>query len=306
MENYIIAMLVFAAFYGMMALGLNLIWGLTGMINLGLVGFFGFGAYVSAMLTRRHFDLPIPSGWIAATILTGLAGCLVALTVARLKGDYLAIVTLGFSEIVRLVASNEIWFTGGTDGISGIPGPWRGKVSPQDFNLIYLGIASVVLAATFWLCQRIRHSPYGRVLRAIRDDDQVAAVAGKNVLAFKVQIFAVGAAIVGLGGAMYGHYNAYIAPEGFVPLITIYVVLALTAGGTGNNLGAVVGALLVVFFLESMRFVVQYIDFLQAVQVAALREFLIGVALIVVLRFRPQGLFPEHAPRFALPSKDAV
>jgi branched-chain amino acid transport system permease protein len=306
MENYIIAMLVFAAFYGMMALGLNLIWGLTGMINLGLVGFFGFGAYVSAMLTRRHFDLPIPSGWIAATILTGLAGCLVALTVARLKGDYLAIVTLGFSEIVRLVASNEIWFTGGTDGISGIPGPWRGKVSPQDFNLIYLGLAAVVLAATFWLCQRIRHSPYGRVLRAIRDDDQVAAVAGKNVLAFKVQIFAVGAAIVGLGGAMYGHYNAYIAPESFVPLITIYVVLALTAGGTGNNLGAVVGALLVVFFLESMRFVVQYIDFLQAVQVAALREFLIGVALIVVLRFRPQGLFPEHAPRFALPSKDAA
>jgi branched-chain amino acid transport system permease protein len=306
MENYIIAMLVFAAFYGMMALGLNLIWGLTGMINLGLVGFFGFGAYVSAMLTRRHFDLPIPSGWIAATILTGLAGCLVALTVARLKGDYLAIVTLGFSEIVRLVASNEIWFTGGTDGISGIPGPWRGKVSPQDFNLIYLGLAAVVLAATFWLCQRIRHSPYGRVLRAIRDDDQVAAVAGKNVLAFKVQIFAVGAAIVGLGGAMYGHYNAYIAPESFVPLITIYVVLALTAGGTGNNLGAVVGALLVVFFLESMRFVVQYIDFLQAVQVAALREFLIGVALIVVLRFRPQGLFPEHAPRFALPPKDAA
>jgi branched-chain amino acid transport system permease protein len=306
MENYIIAMLVFAAFYGMMALGLNLIWGLTGMINLGLVGFFGFGAYVSAMLTRRHFDLPIPAGWVAAAILTGLAGCLVALTVARLKGDYLAIVTLGFSEIVRLVGSNEIWFTGGTDGISGIPGPWRGQVSPQTFNLIYLGIAAVVLAATFWLCQRIRHSPYGRVLRAIRDDDQVAAVAGKNVLGFKVQIFAVGAAIVGLGGALYGHFNAYIAPEGFVPLITIYVVLALTAGGTGNNLGAVVGALLVVFFLESMRFVVQYIDFLQAVQVAALREFLIGIALIVVLRFRPQGLFPEHAPRFAIPGKDAA
>lgn len=297
MENYIVAMLVFAGLYGMMALGLNLIWGLTGMINLGLVGFFGFGAYVSAMLTRRHFDLPIPAGWIAATILTGLAGCLVALTVARLKGDYLAIVTLGFSEVVRLVASNEIRFTGGTDGISGIPGPWRGQVPPATFNLIYLGITVVVVGATYLLCQRIRHSPYGRVLRAIRDDEQVAAVAGKNVLGFKVQIFAVGAAIVGLGGALYGHFNAYIAPEGFVPLITIYVVLALTAGGTGSNTGAIVGSLLVVFFLESMRFVVQYITFLQAVQVAALREFLIGVALIVVLRFRPQGLFPERTPR---------
>jgi branched-chain amino acid transport system permease protein len=302
MENYIVAMLVFAGFYGMMALGLNLIWGMTGMINLGLVGFFGFGAYVSAMLTRRHFDLPIPAGWVAAAILTALAGCLVALTVARLKGDYLAIVTLGFSEIVRLVGSNEIRFTGGTDGISGIPGPWRGSVTPQTFNLIYLGITVVVVAVCFMLCQRIRFSPYGRVLRAIRDDEQVAAVAGKNVLGFKVQVFAVGAAIVGLAGALYGHYNAYIAPEGFVPLITIYVVLALTAGGTGSNVGAVVGALLVVFFLESMRFVVQYIDFLKPVQVAALREFLIGMSLIVVLRFAPRGLFPERTQIYKVPT----
>ncbi|MCC7283750.1 MAG: branched-chain amino acid ABC transporter permease [Acetobacteraceae bacterium] len=294
MENYIVAMLVFAAFYGMMALGLNLIWGMAGMINLGIVGFFGFGAYVSAMLTRRHFELPIPAGWVAATVLTALAGCLVALTVARLKGDYLAIVTLGFAEIVRLVGSNEIWLTGGTDGISGIPGPWRGSVPPQTFNLIYLGIAAVAVGLSFLVCQRIRFSPYGRVLRAIRDDEQVAAVAGKNVLAFKLQVFAVGAAIIGLAGALYGHYNAYIAPDGFVPLITIYVVLALTAGGTGSNTGALAGSLLVVFFMESMRFVVGGIGFLKPVQVAALREFLIGLSLIVVLRFAPQGLFPER------------
>lgn len=294
MENYIVAMLVFAAFYGMMALGLNLIWGMAGMINLGIVGFFGFGAYVSAMLTRRHFELPIPAGWVAATVLTALAGCLVALTVARLKGDYLAIVTLGFAEIVRLVGSNEIWLTGGTDGISGIPGPWRGSVPPQTFNLIYLGIAAVAAGLSFLVCQRIRFSPYGRVLRAIRDDEQVAAVAGKNVLAFKLQVFAVGAAIIGLAGALYGHYNAYIAPDGFVPLITIYVVLALTAGGTGSNTGALAGSLLVVFFMESMRFVVGGIGFLKPVQVAALREFLIGLSLIVVLRFAPQGLFPER------------
>ncbi len=302
MENYIVAMLVFAGFYGMMALGLNLIWGMAGMINLGLVGFFGFGAYVSAMLTRRHFDLPIPAGWVAAAALTALAGCLVALTVARLKGDYLAIVTLGFAEIVRLVASNEIKFTGGTDGISGIPGPWRGSVTPQTFNLIYLGITAVAVGLCWFICQRIRFSPYGRVLRAIRDDEQVAAVAGKNVLAFKVQVFAVGAAIIGFAGALYGHYNAYIAPDAFVPLITIYIVLALTAGGTGSNTGAIVGSLLVVFFLESMRFVVGGIGFLKPVQVAALREFLIGVSLIVVLRFRPNGLIPEKIPFYKVPA----
>ncbi len=301
MENYIVAMLVFAGFYGMMALGFNVIWGQAGMINLGLVGFFGFGAYVSAMLTRRFFDLPIPFGWFAAAMLTALAGCFVALTVARLKGDYLAIVTLGFAEIVRLVGSNEIAFTGGTDGISGIPGPWRGSVSPQTFNLIYLGITAAATAFCWFICQRIRFSPYGRVLRAIRDDEQVAAVAGKNVLRFKLQVFAVSAAILGFAGALYGHYNAFIAPEGFVPLITIYIVLALTVGGTGNNTGAIAGALLVVFFLEGMRFVVGGIGFLKPVQVAALREFLIGAALVVVLRFRPHGLIPERTPTHKVP-----
>ena len=150
--------------------------------------------------------------------------------------------------------------------------------------------------------QRVRHSPYGRVLRAIRDDDQVAAVAGKPVIAFKVEAFAVSAAVLGLAGGLYGHYTSYIAPEGFVPLISIYIVLALTAGGTGTNTGAVVGAFLVVFFLESTRFVTAGLPGLKPVQVAAVREFLIGASLIVVLRFRPGGLIPERIPRHAAPA----
>ena len=298
MENYLIAMAVFGCLYALMALGLNLVWGMTGMINLGLVGFFGFGAYVSALATKRG-GLPIVVGLAAALALTAAAGVVMAMITARLRGDYLAIITLGFSEVVRLVASNEIWLTNGTDGISGIPGPWRGRVTPATFNVIFLVVAVLVVAGAVLVLQRVRHSPYGRVLRAIRDDDQVASVAGKHVIRFKVEAFAVSAGIVGVAGALWGHYTSYIAPEVFVPLVTIYVVLALTAGGTGNNWGAVVGAFLVVFFMEATRFATGWLPGLKPVQVAAVRELLIGASLLVVLRARPAGLLPERLPREA-------
>ena len=296
MENYLVAMATFACFYALLALGLNLVWGMAGMINLGLVGFFGFGAYVSALVTKRA-GMPIAGGLVLALALTGVAGALMALVTARLRGDYLAIITLGFSEVVRLVASNEIWLTNGTDGISGIPGPWRGRVTPETFNLIFLAVAVVIVALVLGVMQRVRHSPYGRVLRAIRDDDQVAAVAGKHVLRFKVEAFAVSAGVLGVAGALWGHYTSFIAPDVFVPLITIYVVLALTAGGTGNNWGALLGAFLVVFFMEGTRFVTASVPGLKAVQVAALREGLIGLSLLVILRLRPAGLLPERLPR---------
>jgi branched-chain amino acid transport system permease protein len=296
MDNYLVAMATFACLYALLALGLNLVWGMAGMINLGLVGFFGFGAYVSALATKRG-GAPIPVGVLLALVLTAAAGAVVALITARLRGDYLAIITLGFSEVVRLVASNEIWLTNGTDGISGIPGPWRGRVTPATFNLIFLGVAAAAVAVAFAVLQRVRHSPYGRVLRAIRDDDQVAAVAGKHVLRFKVEAFALSAGILGVAGALWAHYTSFMAPDVLLPLITIYVVLALTAGGTGNNWGALVGAFLVVFFMEGTRFVTAAVGGLQAVQVAALREGLIGISLLIVLRLRPTGLVPERLPR---------
>ncbi|HEX2440256.1 MAG TPA: branched-chain amino acid ABC transporter permease [Methylomirabilota bacterium] len=291
-------MATFACLYALLALGLNLVWGMAGMINLGLVGFFGFGAYVSALATKR-VGAPIVAGIVAALVLTAAAGCVVALITARLRGDYLAIITLGFSEVVRLVASNEIWLTNGTDGISGIPGPWRGRVTPATFNMIFLLLTAVAVAIAMVVLERVRRSPYGRVLRAIRDDDQVAAVAGKRVIRFKVEAFAVSAGILGVAGALWSHYTSFIAPDVFVPLITIYVVLALTAGGTGNNWGAVLGAFLVVFFMEATRFATGWLPGLKPVQIAAVRELLIGASLLVVLRLRPAGLLPERMPRLA-------
>lgn len=300
MEAYITAMLVFGGIYALMALGLNVIWGLTGMVNLGLVGFFAVGAYASALLTK-YWLWPMPLGWAAAGLAAALAGAIMAVIVARLRGDYLAIVTLGFAEVVRIVASNEVWLTNGTDGISGIPGPWRGAVSPQEFNLIFLALVWGAVLVAFLVLARVSHSPFGRVLRAVREDEDVAAVAGKAVLWFKVRAFCLGAAVLGVAGALYAHYNAYIAPEGFAPLLTIYIVLALTAGGVGAMRGAVLGALLVLLLLEGTRFIAQEIPGVTPVQKAALRESIIALSLILLLRFRPQGLIPERTRTKAAP-----
>ncbi len=176
-------------------------------------------------------------------MLTAAAGAVMALVTARLRGDYLAIITLGFSEVVRLVASNEIWLTNGTDGISGIPGPWRGQVDAGDLQPDLPGARRRGGGrGARRCCSACATRRTGACCAPIRDDDQVAAVAGKPVIAFKVEAFAVSAGVLGLAGALYGHYTSFIAPDGFVPLISIYIVLALTAGGTGNNYGAVLGA----------------------------------------------------------------
>jgi len=299
MENYVIAMAVSAGIYAMMALGVNVMWGFAGMVNLGLVGFFAVGAYVSALLTKAGGAIAL--GMASATIVAAIVGVLVSLVTVRLRGDYLAIVTLGFAETIRIVASNAIGVTNGTDGISGIPGPYRSALSPEAFNLLYLGIVAVIVALTYVCTERLRASPFGRVLRAIRDDEQVAAVAGKHVTLFKVKAFAIGSAALGLAGALYAHYTSYIAPDIFVPLFTLYIKLALLAGGLGNNRGAILGAVAVVFLLEASRFVIPFIPGLSPVQGAALREFGIAALLIVMLRYRPAGLLPERLIELPVP-----
>jgi len=301
MENYLVAMGVSAGIFALMALGLNVIWGMAGLINLGLVGFFAVGAYVSALLTIK-LHLPIAVGILAGTGIAASVGAIVAIVTVRLKGDYLAIVTLGFAETVRIIASNEIWLTNGTDGLSGIAKPFGADLSPVQFNLFYLCLVAALVTVMFVLIDRLSHSPFARVLRAIREDEQVASVAGKHVLLFKIKAFAFGSAALGLAGALYGHYTSFIAPDIFVPLLTLYIKLALLVGGVGNTWGAVVGAIVVVTFLESTRFVTPLIPGLSAVQGAALREFLISVSLIVILRFRSQGILPEAPSHPVVPT----
>jgi branched-chain amino acid transport system permease protein len=298
-------MLSYAAFiatiggiYALLALSLNLVWGSTGLVNLGLAGFFAVGAYASAIATGA--GAPVLFGLLAAIAASITAGLLVTFATLRLRDDYLAIVTLGFAEVVRLIAVNERWLTNGADGISGIRAPFKQTLGTQGFDLFYLGLVSGVVVLAWLMLQRIDRSPYGRTLKAIREDQELAAFAGKPVLRFKFEAFALSAGIAGLAGALYGHYQSYISPDHFQPLITIYIFLAVTAGGIGRPLGAVVGAYAVVLFLETTRFVAAMVPGLEPVQIASVREMLVGAALIAVLRLRPRGMLPEpilKAPR---------
>jgi len=293
MLSYLVTMSVTAGLYALMALGVNLTWGMTGMVNLGLAGFFAVGGYTTALLPKSGAAIPV--GVLAGGAVAAATGAIVALVTARLRADYLAIVTLGFSESIRIAASNEIWLTNGSDGIAGIPGPWRGTISPLQFNLLFLTIVVLVLVAVFALLHRLGVAPFGRVLRAIRDDEDVAAVAGKHVLVFKVKAFALGAAVLGVAGALYAHATSFIAPDIFAPLLTLNIILALVAGGVGNNAGAVLGAVLIVALLEGTRFAAPLLGFLSPAQIAAARELLIAVLLLALLRVLPGGILPERA-----------
>ena len=295
MATYLVFVLAIAAIYGLLAQSLVLVWGLSGMVNLGLAGFFAIGAYTSALVTKDA-GAPVLVGFAAAMAAGALVGLLVTLSTLRLREDYLAIITLGFAEVVRIVASNEIWLTGGTDGISGIPSMFARNQGLM-FHVKFMLLASLACLVCGLIITRLGRSPWGRVLRAIREDQTVAAVAGKPVVRFKAQAFMIGSAMAALAGALYGSYTSYIAPDLFLPLITIYVFLAATAGGNARAIGATVGAYLLVAWLEASRFIGDIVPTISSLQVAALREITVGLALVLVLRLAPSGLFRERNER---------
>ena len=288
MISYLLFIGTLTAIYAILSLGLVVSWGQAGMVNLGLVGFFGMGAYGSALLTSA--GVPMGVAWIVATALSAAIGVAFCLLTRTLRGDYLAIVTLGFGEGLRLIELNERWLTGGSDGISGIPAPFKQALG-DFYPWFYLGLSWLVVVVAVLLLARLLSSPFGRALRAVRDDEKVAAVAGKSVLRLKCQAFGIGAALFGLAGALYAHFTSYISPDNFVLQLTIYIFLAVTAGGYSRLMGAVFGSFVVMAILESSRFAAEFIPGLAAVQVASLREFAIAVALIVIMQVRPQGLF---------------
>jgi branched-chain amino acid transport system permease protein len=300
MLSYLIFTLTLCGIYALLALSLNLIWGGVGLVNLGLAGFFAVGAYASALATGA--GAPMLLGWGVAILVGAAVGLVVTFATLRLRDDYLAIVTLGFAEVIRLVALNERWLTNGSDGMSGIRAPLKAELGLFNFALFYLGVVTLVVLVVWALLRRLDASPYGRAMKAIREDQQLAAFAGKAVLRFKLQAFALSAGIAALAGALYAHFQSYVSPDHFQPLITIYIFLAVTAGGVGRPSGAVFGAYLVVIFLEATRFMTEWLPGLQPVQLAAMREMLIGLALILVLHLRPQGMLPERIPKAPAPA----
>lgn len=287
MADYLVAIATFTAIYAIVALGLNLQWGETGLVNLGQVGFMAIGAYTSALLALDgwSFAVALPAAALAAS---GSSLLLVAVT-PRLREDYLAIVTLGFSEAIRLVLLNEAWIGGGARGLVGIPQPLR-DVFPGPYAVTYALLTLAVLAVVLWAFERIARAPLGRVLHAIREDEVVPQAVGKHVLRFKAQAFVLGAAGAGLGGSLYVHYLRYIAPEMFTAQVSIFVLVAVLAAGGGSHLRTVLGTVVVALLLEGTRLFKDYIPWVEGVQLAALRLMIIGAALIGLCLWRPQAM----------------
>lgn len=292
MESYLIAILTIAGIYAVLALALNIQFGMTGLINFGVVGFYGLGAYTSALVTELY-GAPFIVGFAAAIVVGAVAGSAVSSLTLRLSGDYLAIVTLGFAETVRLVINNEDWLTRGPRGFIISTRPVPDQLGRDGSSLFYMGLIVAVLLIAFVFLERARRSAYGRTLRAIREDDLVPATLGKNVFLYRLQAFVIGSVLMAAAGSLYAHYVQTITPENFTTPIAILIWMSLIVGGAGNNFGAVAGALAVTVIYEGSRFLMPFVPWLDAEQMSSLRFIIIGVALIVVIRFRPGGLFPE-------------
>jgi len=288
---YLTAIATLVGVRALVTLGLNVQWGLTGLVNLGVVAFFAVGAYTSALLSVT--GAPLAAAWPAAIALAALAGAGLAMVALRLREDYLAIVTLGFAEVLRLFLLNEAWLTRGANGVTAIPRPLHARFAGY-YDLFYLALVLAAVGLVYLALERLRRSPFGRVLRAIREDETVAAVAGKPVFRFKVQAFALGAGVAGLSGTLFAHYLAYVEPNMFLPQESLFVWLALILGGSGNNRGALLGSAVLLGLLEGSRFLKDVIPFLTGVRLAAAQQIFVGIVLVVLMIRRPEGLLPER------------
>ena len=290
MIGYLVAIATLVGVRALLTLGLNVQWGLTGLVNLGIVAFFAVGAYTSALMAVGGASLVL--AWPTAIVLAAAAGAGLATIALRLREDYLAIVTLGFAEVLRLFLLNEAWLTRGANGVTAIPRPLHARFAAH-YDVFYLALVLGAVAVAYLALERVRRSPFGRVLRAIREDETVAAVAGKPVFRFKVQAFALGAGVAGLAGVLFAHYLAYVEPNMFLPQESLLVWLALILGGSGNNRGALLGSAVLLGLLEGSRFAKDVIPFLSGVRLAAAQQMLVGVVLVVLMIRRPEGLLPE-------------
>lgn len=278
--------------YAILALGLNFTVGWTGQVSLGHAGFWGIGAYTTAILTAK---LAAWSPWGAMALgatLAGLTGVLLGLPTLRIKGHYLALATIGFGEVVQLVFNNWRPVTGGADGVPGIPvlaiGPFAFDTERREFYLLLVAVALLTVGAA-----RIRDSGFGRAFMAVRDNELAADVAGVPTTSVKTLAFALGAAYAGLAGSLYAHLLRYVSPDVFGFEQSLLILSMLVIGGLGSLAGALVGALVGVALPELLRIFGVYYMAVYALLVILVIVFmptgLVGVARRGGLRERPPG-----------------
>ena len=308
--SFIASFAIMASIYAIFSMGLNVHWGYTGLLNYGIAGFFALGAYASALVTSRlptgelaHYvkqafglGLPFLVGIAAGAVVAGIFAAIVGLLTLRLSEGYLAISTIGIAESIRIFFNNESWLANGPQGLIGIKQPLRGIVQPASYPFIYLVIVLIFLLIIYVAVERGIRSPWGRVLRAIREDEIMASADGKNVFFFKLQSLVFGAMIMGVGGALYAHYSAAIQPGVFEPLFGTFIIWAmLTLGGTGNNKGAIIGAFIVwALWSWSTFLIMKVVPAGFETRAPYIRYVLIGVLLVLILLKKPKGIVGEE------------
>ena len=269
------------AMFVLMALGLNIVVGKSGLLDLGYVAFFAIGAYTMGILgTTTGLNtweiLPIGIG------LAMLSGLILGLPALRLRGDYLAIVTLGFGEIVRIIALN-LTQTGGPNGVVGIPNPPGifGQNFALDDHAAYFWVIFIMIMLVIWMVRRFTVRRPGRAWEAIRQDEDVAALMGVNLLVYKLWSFSIGAAIGGAAGVIYASKVMFIAPDMFTFNVSVLILACVVFGGMGNMWGVILGASILAYLPERIRFI------------SNSRQLVFGLVLLVIMNVRPDGLLPR-------------
>ncbi len=299
--NFLVYLAIMMGIYGILSLSLNLQYGFTGLANFGQVGFFCLGAYATTIVTLT-FGLPFIIGILASMFLAGLFGYVIAIPTADLKEDYWAIVTLASAEIVRMFFLNEDWvvgggpYRGGAFGVGGIPQPLKSHFSAQSYPFFYFFIVLICLIFTYLIINKLTQSPYGIVLKSIREgDDKLAQAMAKDVRRFRLKTMAVGGMFGGLAGCLWAHYYGFISPSQFLPLETFIVWAMVIVGGKGNNRGAVFGAVIIIIFYHSTRYLKDYLP-IDEITLASLRMVAIGVLIVIVMLFMKEGILKEKKP----------
>jgi len=320
--GFLISLLTLYGIYLILSLSLNLEYGYAGQPNFGKVAFYCIGSFTAAIVSTRLILLFYGVGAnpcsisakialariaaskpltdvaaflvsaLAAVIITAAFGYMASYPALRLREDFLGIVLIASGEIVRVFLRNYYPLACGPYGLGGIPNPFSWVSDPRTRSAAFLSLVLALDAAVFILCERIANSPYGRLLKSIRDDEDAALVLGKNVTRVKGQVFIVGSALAGLAGSLYAYYVGYVNPDDFTPAVTFIVWVMVMLGGRANNLGVVLGTTIIVLidrlstlldnFLTQLPFDPNY-----------LRWLITGILMLTVLMIRPQGLIPE-------------
>ena len=281
--EYILHILIIAGIYVILTLSLNLIVGFTGLPSMGHAAFSCIGAYTSSLLAL-NMGLSPWIGLLVGACVAALSGILIGYPSVRLKGDYLALTTFGLGVIVYSIAKNWVSLTRGPMGLPGIPGfSIFGFQLSEIWSYLLLVLVSVIV--TVFIIKRIVNSPFGRILRSIREDEIASEVLGKNISKYKLLVFIIGAFFAGIAGSLYAHYITFIDPSSFTVMESITILLMVIFGGMGSISGSVVGAVILVVFPELLRFLG-----MPSSIAAPVRQMIYGLLLIILMLKRPRGL----------------